>query len=153
MLTRRSETLTGHSLAELISYRQLAEVQAAESIEVVLHVVLAEPHELDRPSVCFNIQACAENRLSDAQRIYKFVQSEFPDGRSNLWVAHSIMSQKEQAIETLLDLDESEDIGSLSVFLVYAYFDARPFPNLMALLKSQGVVPRQPRDIPCRCKL
>jgi hypothetical protein len=35
----------------------------------------------------------------------------------------------------------------------YAYFDPRPFPNLMALLESQDVEPREPREIPYRCKL
>ena len=98
-------------------------------------------------------QACAENRLSDAQHIYEDIQSRDSRDRANAWIAHNIMNRREQAIETLTDLDKTEDLGSLSDFLTYAYFDARPFPNLMALLKSQGVVPRQPREIPYRCKL
>jgi hypothetical protein len=37
-------------------------------------------------------------------------------------------------------------------FLSYAFFDARPSPNLMALLNAQGITPRQRLDIPYRCK-
>jgi len=53
----------------------------------------------------------------------------------------------------LIELDEREDLASLRDYLAYAYFDARPFPNLMAMLESQGVEPREPREIPYRCRL
>ena len=98
-------------------------------------------------------QACAENRLTDAARAYDRLLTDHGDDTSIIWIAHSIMNQDDKALETLMALDESEDIRSLRNFLTYAYFDARPFPNLMALLESQGVEPREPRDIPYQCKL
>jgi TolB-like protein len=98
-------------------------------------------------------QACAENRLSDASQIYDRINAEYTDDKSIVWIGHRLMSQDEEAIATLMELDKSEDLRSLRNFLSYAYFDARPFPNLMALLESQGVEPREPRDIPYQCKL
>jgi len=63
------------------------------------------------------------------------------------------MGQQEKALNTLLELDDPEDLSRLGDFLSYAYFDARLFPNLMALLESQGIDPREPADIPYRCKI
>ena len=98
-------------------------------------------------------QACAEDRLTDAALIYDRINAEHADVISIIWISHRIMNQSEKAIETLMEFDKSEDLRTLHNFLSYAYFDARPFPNLMALLKSQGVEPREPRDIPYQCKL
>jgi hypothetical protein len=98
-------------------------------------------------------QACAENRLSDAAQVYDRLATDFADETSVIWIGHRIMNQNEKAMETLMELDRSKDLRALSSFLIYAYFDARQFPNLMALLKSQGVEPREPRDIPYQCKL
>ncbi len=98
-------------------------------------------------------QACAENRLSEAARIYDQIQQASSDDRAVSWISDRIMSQEEKAFETLIELDEREDLASLRDYLAYAYFDARPFPNLMAMLESQGVEPREPREIPYRCRL
>jgi TolB-like protein len=98
-------------------------------------------------------QACAENRLSDAAQTYDRLMSGFADETSVIWLGHRIMNQNEKAMETLMELDRSKDLRSLSGFLLYAHFDPRPFPNLMAMLEAQGVEPREPRDIPYQCKL
>jgi hypothetical protein len=98
-------------------------------------------------------QACAENRLTDAARLYDLLLADAIDNTSIIWISHRIMSQDDAALETLMELDEQGDVESLSDFLVYAYFDPRPFPNLMAQLETQGVEPREPREIPYRCKL
>jgi hypothetical protein len=63
------------------------------------------------------------------------------------------MAKDQDAFETLKELDEREDLRPLGDFLSYAYFDARPFPNLMALLEAQGLEPREPLEIPYRCKI
>lgn len=97
-------------------------------------------------------QACAENRISDATRIYEQLKKEHSDEASTMWIVHSIMGNEKDAIESLIGLDSRDDLSSLGDFLVYAYFDVRPFPNLMALLEAQGIEPREPREIPYRCK-
>ena len=98
-------------------------------------------------------QACAENRLTDAARIYDRLNSGFPENISTTWISHRIMGQDELAIETLSQLDEAGDVSSMRDYLAYAYFDPRPFPNLMAMLETQGANIREPREIPYRCKL
>lgn len=98
-------------------------------------------------------QACAEGRHSDAARIYDRLNSDFPDDFSIIWISNRIMSQDDLAFETLIKIDESGDVSSMRDYLAYAYFDPRPFPNLMALLESQDVELREPREMPYRCKL
>jgi len=97
-------------------------------------------------------QACAENRLTDATRIHEQIKENFPDDTTILWISNRIMQKEQDAFENLRGLDDEEDLRGIADFLTYAYFDARPFPNLMALLKAQGIVPRQPLDIPYRCE-
>jgi TolB-like protein len=98
-------------------------------------------------------QACAENKPNDAARVYDRVQTDFPDDISIIWISHKIMNQHDAALESLIHLDNPEGLDSLADFLSYAYFDARQFPILMAHLESQGIDPREPREIPYRCKL
>jgi len=98
-------------------------------------------------------QACAENRLTDAARIYDRLITGFPENVSTTWISHRIMGQDELAIEVLFQLDESGDVSSMRDYLAYAYFDPRPFPNLMAMLETQGAHIREPREMPYRCKL
>ena len=97
-------------------------------------------------------QACAENKLHDATRIYDRLLANHPDDLSILWISHNIMGRQEAAFETLMPLDNGEGLDTLSDYLNYAYFDARQFPNLMEHLESQGVDPREPLEIPYRCK-
>jgi len=97
-------------------------------------------------------QACAENRLADAKRIYDRLQSSNPDDTSIMWLSHSLMGQQEKAFNTLIRLDDPDNLAPLGNFLTYAHFDPRLYPNLMALLEAQGVTPRKPLEIPYRCK-
>lgn len=97
-------------------------------------------------------QACAENRVSDAARIYDYLQSTYPDETSIVWISHNIMSQADSAYETLSVFDETRDLATLRDYLSYAFFDARLYPNLMKMLESQGVTPREPREIPYQCR-
>lgn len=46
----------------------------------------------------------------------------------------------------------SRDFKILFDFVSYHYFDARQFPNLVELIKSQGVEPREPLEMRYRCK-
>ena len=52
-----------------------------------------------------------------------------------------------------MELDDADDLNPLIDFMSYAQFDARYFPNLMALLDSQGITPREPLTVPYRCKI
>lgn len=97
-------------------------------------------------------QACAEDRVPDATQIYDYLQSTYPDETSIVWISHRIMSQPDRAYDTLMQFDDIRDLGTLMDFLSYAYFDARLFPQLMDLLESQGITPREPREIPYRCR-
>ena len=96
-------------------------------------------------------QACAENRLEDAARHYDRMLNEFPSTSTD-YLSHMIMGNDVAAYETLAHLDEDEDMKRLGNYLSYAFFDAHRFPNLMALLDSQGIEPREPREVRYRCR-
>jgi TolB-like protein len=98
-------------------------------------------------------QACAENRLADAIQLHDQVKMNYADETSLIWISNRIMGNDQNAFEVLKALDDHEDLSAMGDYLSYAYFDARPFPNLMALLKAQGIEPRQPLEIPYRCKI
>ena len=70
-----------------------------------------------------------------------------------MWISNRIMQKEQDAFEVLIHLDKREDLSGIGGFMTYAYFDARQFPNLMALLESQGIEPREPLDIPYRCEI
>lgn len=98
-------------------------------------------------------QACAENDIAKAKRIFEYIQTTYAGDVSQTWISDKIMGQDEAAERLLAELDKQADLGSLADFLSYAHFDARPYPNLMAMLQSQGIEPRVPKEIPYRCKL
>ena len=98
-------------------------------------------------------QACAEGRVSDATRIFERFKKNYANELSTLWLSSMLMSQTERAHEILLELDDADDLNPLIDFMSYAQFDARYFPNLMALLDSQGITPREPLPVPYRCKI
>lgn len=95
-------------------------------------------------------QACAEKRRSDASRYYEQMLTRFPDFSTD-WISHLIMGDNEAAFDTLIELDNEDDLRQIGDFLTYAYFDASLYPNLMALLDAQGIKPREPKEIPYRC--
>jgi len=97
-------------------------------------------------------QACGEKRLDDAGRIYGELLRNHSDTTSIEWISHKIMGEEESALAALMPLDESNNLDALSDYLSYAYFDARPFPNLMATLIAEGIEPRVPRNIPYSCR-
>jgi hypothetical protein len=98
-------------------------------------------------------QACAENKVADATRIFAHFNNTYPDKYSTLWLSHMVMNQTERAHEILLELDDADNLSALADFLSYAQFDARYFPNLMAYLTSQGIEPREPSQVPYRCEI
>ena len=62
------------------------------------------------------------------------------------------MGHEQEATAVLMDLDEKQDMLAITGYLAYAFFDPRPFPNLMALLQAQGIDRGEPVAIPYRCR-
>ena len=97
-------------------------------------------------------QACAEGKLDEARRIFEKFDAEYSDDISMAWISHKIMGLDDEAHEILVPLDENRDFDKLFDFVSYHYFEARKYPNLVELIKSQGVEPREPLEMPYRCK-
>jgi len=69
-----------------------------------------------------------------------------------MWIGNKILGRDEAAQEILVPFDEQNDMQVLADFLSYFYFDPSPFPNLVNFIRSQGVEPRQPLEMPYRCR-
>jgi TolB-like protein len=97
-------------------------------------------------------QACAEGRTEDARKLYERGLRQYAGDASIIWLSHIIMDDPEAAEATLTPLDDPSDLRGLADFLIYGTFDPRPYPNLMALLESQGIAPRDPVVPPYQCR-
>ena len=117
----------------------------------IMPVILASDVPEDSRYMVLLRQACAEKRVDDARKLYRRAMERFGDDYSIMWLSHKIMGDDAAAIETLSKLDNANDLTGLADFLTYGPFDPRPFPNLMALLESQGIEPREPIDVAYRC--
>jgi TolB-like protein len=97
-------------------------------------------------------QACAENRVDDARRMYERGLRQFAGDYSIIWLSHLIMGDSEAAIATLQELDKADDLAGLADFLTYGYFDPSQYPNLQTLLENQGIQRGEPVVPPYQCK-
>jgi len=91
-------------------------------------------------------QACAEGRTGDAIRLLPAL-----DGVSR-WVALTYLGRHAEAAELLRPLDEAGELFTLSGYLTFPFFDARPFPNLSAALRRQRITRPPPVVIPYACR-
>jgi TolB-like protein len=97
-------------------------------------------------------QACAEGKIAEARQAFeRFIERHGYD-LSMRWISHKIMGLDDEAHEILSPLDENKDFEPLFDFVSYHYFDASQYPNLVELLKSQGIEPREPLEMPYRCR-
>ena len=121
------------------AHRDLLWVADIDGASKVLPVILASDLPDDSRYLVLLRQACAENRLADAIRLYTKGIEQFADDASIMWLSHLIMGNDEEAVERLIEFDSIQDMASMTSFLTYGTFDARPYPNLMAVLESQGI--------------
>ena len=97
-------------------------------------------------------QACAENRIADAGRLFTKASDLLEDNPSIAWLSHLILGNDEEAIDVLRDYDARGDMTTMTSFLTYGTFDARPYPNLMALLESEGIERGELVKLPYQCR-
>ncbi len=97
-------------------------------------------------------QACAENRIADAERLFSKVAEEIADDPSIAWLSQLILGHNGQAVDVLREYNARDDMTTMTSFLTYGTFDARPYPNLMALLESEGIERGELVKLPYQCR-
>jgi len=133
-------------------HRALLWVGDIDGASKVLPVILSSDLPDDSRYLVLLRQACAENRLADAERLYTKALDQFSDDASIIWLGHKIMGKQDEAVEALMDNDVNNDMITLVSFLGYGTFDPRPYPNLMAVLESQGIKLGEPVKTPYECR-
>ena len=97
-------------------------------------------------------QACAENRVADADRLFLKHEDMIRGDASIAWLSHKVLGNEEQAVASLAEYDAKGDMLTMVSFLPYGIFDPRPFPKLMAILNGQGIDFGEPVELPYRCR-
>ena len=68
------------------------------------------------------------------------------------WISRKIMSMDDEAHALLEPFDANREFKLLTDLVSYHYFDASLYPNLVGFLRAQGIEPREPLEMPYRCK-
>ena len=97
-------------------------------------------------------QACAENRIADAERLFLKAPDKLKYNPSIDWLSHLILGDDEGAINALRKYDAKQDMTTMTSFLTYGTFDPSPYPNLMAVLEAEGIGRKQIVKLPYQCK-
>ena len=134
------------------AHRALLWVADIDGASKVLPVILASDLPDDSRYLVLLRQACAENRIADAKRLYTKGIEQFADDASIIWLAHLIMGNEEEAFEALKAFDDEQEMITMTSFLGYGTFDRRRYPNLMAVLESQGIEWGGPVETPYQCR-
>ncbi len=134
------------------SHRTLLYVGDIDGAAALLPAIAASDLPKNTRTLSRLRQACAEGKLDEARRIFEKFDAENSDDISMAWISRSIMGLDDEAHEVLLPLDQNRDFDKLFDFVSYHYFDASKYPNLVELIKSQGIEPREPLEMPYRCK-
>ena len=134
------------------AHRALLWVADIDGASKVLPVILASDLPDDSRYLVLLRQACAENRLADAKRLYTKGIEQFADDASIIWLGHKIMGNEEEALEALMAFDDEQDMITMTSFLGYGTLDRSRYPNLMAVLESQGIESSEPVETPYECR-
>jgi TolB-like protein len=93
-------------------------------------------------------QACAEGREQDAAVIYDSAANTLR--AASRWQSLMLLGRNAEATELLRSHDDAGELFALAAFLHEPHFDPRPYPNLSAALRRQGVT-REPVEIRFAC--
>jgi TolB-like protein len=124
------------------------EIEEARSLKAQLE--LSDLPDDSRKFVALR-QACAEKDIAEAERIDRYLRSEYADNPAIVWLSHKVMGRDEAAVAVLKGFDDAKQLDMLADFLSYAQFDARSYPQLVAWLQSMGVTARAAVPVPYRC--
>lgn len=146
MLEARPE----EALVRYQAHRALLWAGATREAGRLLEPIMASDLPEDSRLTAALRQACAERRLDDARNIYgKLIGSTGEPAR--IWLAAKIMGDDVRAEAVLRPFDDPARLRVLMQYLIYPFFDSRPFPNLQAQLDRGGVKRPLPLAIPFRC--
>ena len=106
--------------------------------------------DVPNPALVRLRQACAEDRLDEAQDVFELQISE--ESLNERWLALLLMGKPEAAAELLQPLEAAGNTYALASYLIYPQFDATRFPSLMHVLDAEGLEPHPVRPIPFACR-
>ena len=134
------------------AHRSLLFAGDIDGASALIPAIAASDLPEDTRTIILLRQACAEGKLAEARRVFERFDAKLSDKLSMRWISHKIMGLDDEAHEMLAPLNENGELESLMGFVSYHYFDARQYPALVELLKAQGIEPREPLEMPYRCK-
>ena len=95
-------------------------------------------------------QACADGGKG-AREIAARIARASDSPTSDAWHSANLLGDARRAAEVLRPLDRPDRLTTLMQYLVYPEFDVRPYPNLQARLRADGIDRRPPVRTPFTC--
>jgi len=136
------------------AHRALLWDGAIDEARAYLPAITASPLDWHNHAFAELRQACADKDIAKALDIRARLEKEYLEtDKTTLFIPYQILGMREQATSALMPYYESGQLFELSRFLIYPYFDPRPFPKLMDILQQQGIERPPPVTIPFACKL
>jgi len=96
-------------------------------------------------------QACAENRLDDADRLITRLETEYADDPWTHWAAAQLRGDYDGATAVLKNSSVGGNLRDLLDFTVYPSFDARAFPELVEFIEAEGGEVHDPVELTFQC--
>jgi len=96
-------------------------------------------------------QACADLRLTDAERLLNGGLEKFPDDLSFQYLGLQTFGDVDGAHEVFDRFDQEGDFRVIAEYLSYAHFDPTRYPNFMARYAAQRFEDRELLEVPFRC--
>ena len=134
------------------SHRALLFAGDIDGAAALIPAIAASDMPEDSRTIIRLRQACAEGKLTEARRIFEKFDAKFGDDLSMAWISRKIMSMDDEAHALLEPFDANREFKLLTDLVSYHYFDASLYPNLVGFLRAQGIEPREPLEMPYRCK-
>ena len=96
-------------------------------------------------------QACAEERVADAEQLAKYGLEKFSEQILFLWLTHAIMGNDEAAGRVFDTYDQNNEFDIIANYVSYPNFDPTRYPNFMKRVAGQGFEDLPVQKLPYRC--
>ena len=134
------------------AHRALLWVGDIDGASRILPLVQASDLPAENRALATLRQACGEGKVAEGTRLFNKLLRDYPEVTAVIWLGHKIMGRDDAALILLQPLDNEENLYSLASYLSYGHFDARRYPNFLAILEAQGIAPHERKTIPYQCR-
>ena len=129
------------------SHRALLAAGENERAAVLVERYLDLSNDTDGIALMKLRQACAEGRVSDADKLFEAVDTD----SNSRWLYLKTLGRDDEAYALLAPLDTPDSLHLLASYLTYLAFEPRNYPLMWKTLTDQGINRPPARPLAYRC--